>query len=197
MKKSRMDDFIEFNKRCEHLRLAWHAEKETLDREIGHLEMKLEEQRILQEAQHTADQKHIASLKASLETLGQENTALGQKDEGRVAAFEKQINEKDEAVGALSRKIELLQAELERRDQILKTGFQENVTLNKLVNDLKAGMKHQADTMAIQSQNIENLNLRLRIVSEERDTMRTSWQREQAEWRELWERNRELFDKKK
>lgn len=197
VKKVRMDDFIEFNKRCEHLRMVWHAEKETLDREIGRLELKLEEQSIVHNAQRESDQKHIADLKAVAELLRRENADVGQKEEDRVRHFEKQMTEKEEINGMLSRKIELLQAEIERRDQQLKTGLQDNMALNKLVADLKAEIKKQSDQISDQTKTIENLNLRMRIVSEERDTMRTSWQREQAEWRELWERNRELFDKKK
>lgn len=192
--KTRMGDFISFNKDQQRLRLTWEQERQTVEHQLETLRFQLIQERKRNDGLEKKLKVREKQFQETVAELKKENSLNLGKEAKTRQEFGQIMIEKDERIRSLDSKIDLLKSEIERRDQLLKNQLSETEARKKSekeregeVNKLKA----QLDEL-----HREHLDLKTRLdLSEaEKASIRSTWQKEQAQWRELWERGRDLWE---
>lgn len=172
----------------ERLRLAEQADRESFERKRAEAERDAERKRHqAREAENLAAIEQIRrSLADAMERAGRDRSELLDN-----------LTRKEEQIVSLETKTGLLRTEVERRDAALREQSETLVEANRDRDELARALEQAAIRERALADQVEQLRLRLGILENERNDIRQSWQREQAEWRELWDRAREVWDRKK
>ncbi len=196
VKKARADDYIGFAKKSENLRLHWDAERDALHRKIEALETKIVQTKKAGELRISTTMAREEKLKETIALLRKEADMWAERESDIKKKCGDELVLKDEKIHSLDAKVDLLRTEIEHRDQVIKrltdavtTHEKDSVAMTAYVAELQRALKEKQLDLA-------NLQTQLAIAHQDKKNLQTGWERERAEWRELWDRGRSLWDKK-
>lgn len=196
IKKARAEDFVGFARKSENLRLHWDAERDAFQRKIDALEKKIEQARKTADLRVETTLAREQKLKETVEALRKEMTLHADRERDIKKKCGDEITLKDEKITSLDAKVELLRAEVDRRDQMIKQMAgaisdyeKDSVAMTSYVSELQRALKDKDLELA-------NQKTRIEILVEENKNIQSGWERERSEWRELWDRGRSLWEKK-
>jgi hypothetical protein len=195
--RARLAEQEEFADDTRKLRLKWEEEREALIRagEIAAanvLRIRAEAERRLEAAKN-----EVSMLRASLDKARAEIAAQSEKRVVSDGGAAKALEERDEVVRSLESKVDLLRAELERRELALKGLADDEAQNTRQLQELLKKNSESADQLKSKNEQIAFLNEKLEAARRECESLKAGWSREQAEWRELWDRSREMWERKK
>jgi chromosome segregation ATPase len=196
VKKARTEDYITFARKNETLRYRWDAEREALQRKGDALEFQLTKSKKEFDGKLRSFKIKEQSSAESIVMLQKELAAQIERDRETQKRCSDELNLKDEKIQMLDTKVELLRGELDRRDQLVK---QLKSTINEQEKDVTAMTAYVAELQrALREKDTEIMhqNTRYDILNKEKENLRITYEQERAEWRELWDRGRSLWDKK-
>lgn len=194
-KVARLQDFQEFQKKNEKLKMAWDEERITIESNVRRMEHELEREKKKAENASAAQQKRILFLENALKDLKTQNQEIVIKMAESQTEAHKIAVEKDDDLSAQEGKIDLLRRELERRDQVIRDLQQALRDNEDKSNLLQNKIEAQLDQLAKKDERHANLQTQMEILKREKAELLDTWNREKAEWRELWERAREVWKK--
>jgi chromosome segregation ATPase len=193
----RLDERREFETSIRALKEKWELQRENLERQVADSELR--ETRIRKEAESrlAAFDREAKELRASLEKARAEIHAQSEKRmEGEGVAAES-LQQRDEVIRSLESKVELLKSELDRRDVMFRQTVER---LQALAHDHE---RTSAEAAALKGQlsdarrGHEQLEAKLSDARREIESLQAARREEQAEWRELWDRAREMWEKER
>ncbi len=197
IKKARTEDFTGFARKSENLRMRWDAEREVLQRRIDQYELRVAQQKKDLEARKVTFAEREARLIEMIQMLKADAATHADRERDIHCKWGEEIKQKDDKLQSLETKVELLRGEIDRRDQLIKqfelsvAGFEKDkAALVQYVSELQR-------TLCDRDTEIQNQKTRYEILTRERDALHAGWERERAEWRELWDRGREAWDKRR
>jgi uncharacterized protein (DUF3084 family) len=133
---------------------------------------------------------------AAFDQLKEENLKLQQKHFEDKGKAEGDLTAKDEEIQGRERKIDLLRQEMDLRDQVIAAHEKEMESLGTKVDALLLRIKETDESVAARDTVIKNLRADIERLEFEKASLKSAWQNEQAQWRELWERARSMWDAK-
>jgi chromosome segregation ATPase len=194
--RAQLADQREFSDAARKLHETWEEEREALLRSADEASSRV--QRIRAEAEHRvkAAETEMKNLRASLDKARAEALLQTEKRLEADGEAAKALSMRDELIRSLESKVDVLRSELDRRESAVKdlTGRLEE--RGKDLADLTARLSAAAAESAAKSDRIALLDEKLAAAAREIEELRAGWKREQAEWRELWDRSREMWEKK-
>ncbi len=196
IKKARTEDFVGFNRKSEMLRMRWDAERAALIKKADDLELKITRLKKDYDLRASMARVREEKLQQALEAAKKDSAINIERERDIQKKCTDELNAKDERIFSLDTKTELLRGEVERRDALLK---EMKATLATRDADATAMTSYIAELQRLVKEKdieIEQHKTRLQILSQEKDGIQAGWERERAEWRELWDRGRSLWDKK-
>lgn len=190
MELARLEDHGRFKRDKEILVQRWEEERMALETDRRRLEHDLSVER-----EKIADyQKSIRDLQALLNTAKRERAGAEvewkEKNASLAQSLHEQLVEKDELFRAEQHRTELLQAELDRRDQFLSEAANKQIELERQCEVLKQAVISKDESLRILETDLRREQEDLKRLQAERSRLLDDWQREKAEWRELWDRKR-------
>jgi len=197
VRKTRSNDYINFDRLNERLKQAWEEERQSLATQLSAVEFALQKEKERNVTLQNEMARRARALNSTVDALKEENQELTQKNLEAKQADESKLIAKDEDIAGRDLKIDLLRSEIERRDIVLAQQAKELEAYGTKVDALLLRIKHTDETVADRDLRIKNLLAEVERLEFEKNALRTAWQNEQAQWRELWDRSRELWDKKK
>lgn len=197
IKKVRTEDHVGFSRKSENLKLHWEAERDALQRKIEDFEFRMERAKKESEARLLVVQSRENKLKDEVLFLKRDTAVQAERDHEFQRRWAEQITAQTEAIQSLENKVEILKNEIDRRDLYIKQ-FKETISTQE--KDAHAMIQYVAELQrALKEKDSEmsHLKTRLDVLRQEKDTLRSAHEREQSEWRELWDRGREAWERKK
>jgi len=195
--KARHIDFVDFQKSQERLREVWEEERGKLEQKTFSLEADLEKQKkSFVDAEHTFRgrektlQKAIDDLKNRLFLKAQdENEKMRDLTQGMMA--------KEEEIRNRDLKIDLLKEELGRSHEINHKLKEEIVLWEKRADSLILKVEDLVRSLELETQKNDRLAFKVDTLEKEEQEIRQNWQKEEAAWREMWDRFQSLREIKK
>lgn len=195
--RSKAEDYIHFQKQTENLKFQWEQEREVLMKTQSELELKILKLEADSDRSQDDFLKKQARWKDALDAARTEAGQLVERHRERQNEWLAESAQKDADNKDLILKIDLLRAEVENRDQMIKHMKEEIFAQERQKTDLASQLALAMGKIRELEGEMSVLSERYGILMKEKDAIREEWSREQAEWRELWERQREMFDREK
>lgn len=196
IKKARTEDFLGFSRKSENLRVHWDAEREALLLKIAALETKIPQIKKTYDLRISTAQVREDKWKEMIEVLKQEASLHEEREREVQKRCSAELVLKDEKIQSLDTKLDLTRGEVDRRERLIKE-LQESIAIReKDANAMTAYVAELQRTLKEKDLELGHRQVRLEIFSQEKENIRSTWERERAEWRELWDRGRSLWDKK-
>ena len=192
---TRLQDYEEFKKKSEKLRIAWSEERVTLEATLMKMEHQIERDKKKAKDEAGRFQSKINELLEVIQNLKKESQDLssqfvsGQRDTQQI------VVEKDEFLASSESKVGLLRHEVERRDQVINELEARNRDLASQREKDNIEMSVLTRLVGQKEEDVQRLGQQLEIIKAEKSSLQESWNLEKAEWRELWERAREVWKK--
>lgn len=190
--ESRASDFLDFKKINEKLRLAWEIER-----------LRLHEQSIKLENQIAIEKDNKISIEQAFRN--KEKILRGQIDELKLALLTEEENalikikkseelvlEKDETIAARERKIDLMAQEIERKSNAIGDLSKELHLRDKKIDVLTEKIDELGEEVHRQNEHVKNLETHIEMIKHDRSVIKENWKKEQASWRELWDRSQQI-----
>jgi chromosome segregation ATPase len=196
VRKTRSVDFVNFQKLSERLKQSWEEERQSLAAQLAAVEFALKTERDRTESLHAEMDKRAKQAAAAADALKEENARLSQKNLEETKHSFQTAGQKDQEITAREARIELLKAEVERRDHVLVEQSESLNSMGTKIDALLLRIKQADENTADRDTQIKNLTADLERLQFENESIKKAWQNEQAQWRELWERARELWDQR-
>jgi hypothetical protein len=196
IRETRAEDFVSFEKMSERLKLAWQEERVSLELKLRSWNDATEKWEQEREALRKAAMDRETKLKNRIDVLEGEKAVNAQKTVEDRQKLEEEVLHVHEQEESWKRKVDLLKKEVESRDHWIKEQEGRAHELKVTVEEAQAQMKEMKELIKERDYQIRGLELSVHTLGEEKEIMKKSWAREQAEWRELWDRAREMWDKR-
>lgn len=193
----RLEEQQAFAAQIRSLRETWEGEREALERRVTDAEGLKDRIRREAESRLAAMEADLRGLRESLAGAMAEISALTDKRaQGEGVAAETMLK-RDEVIRSLESKVELLKSELARRELLQRESADRFQELNRDHQRLLADQREGKAALGEMSNRVVDIEERLAHARRELEEIRTARQREQSEWRELWERAREMWELEK
>ncbi len=197
VRQTRAVDFVDFKKLSERMKQAWEEERQSIAAQLAAVEFALKTERERAKALDEEMTRRGKAAAAAIDSLKQENAALAQKNVEEVKSTHQTAGKKDAEIVERDSRIELLKAEVERRDQFLVEQAQNIDSMGTKIDALLLRIKQGDEALADRDVKIKNLQADIARLDFEKESIKKAWQNEQAQWRELWDRSRSMWDQRK
>ncbi len=190
----RLEDQRSFAADLQSLRETFEQERESLERRITDAESLKNRIRKEAESRLSVMQAEILELRASLSKASEEIAEQAGKRLVADGTAAETVLKRDEVIKSLESKVELLKSELARREQLQRDSTDRAHALSRDHQLLEGDNRSANSELNAAHERIDDLEVRLRSARMESDALRDARKQEQAEWRELWERAREMWE---
>lgn len=196
VRRTRSTDFVDFKKLSDRLHHAWEEERQSLATQLSAVEFALTKER--ERSQKIVEDKvrQIEAMVKRIDALKEEGDSRIQKNIEEKKSLESAVDLKDREVAERDLKLEKLAVEIEGKNQFLKDQEVEILSLGTKIDALLLRIKDTDETVRDRETRIKNLSADVERLEFEKDSVKKAWANEQAQWRELWDRTRELWDKR-
>lgn len=195
VRESRREDYLNFKSYQEKLHQAFEEERIAYAEQIAGFEHELGQEKKMHAADVRKVQDQVKNLYEKIDVLKKQHFDALQHDLEIKKSYEKKMADLDSHISSWQVKNEILHNEISRRDDTIHQYEEKILELKKNQDKLDQEMKDLKGLVKDRDQKIHFLNENVRILAQEKESMRESWQREQAEWRELWDRARTVWQK--
>jgi len=176
------------------LQEKWEMQREVLERRATDAEALAVRVRQEAESRLTALEKDARELRESLAKARGEIDLQVEKRLGGESEASESLLRRDDLIRSLESKVDLLRSELERREMMFKQTVEKLHALAHENERLSVEKTSAVNATRDAEQRAANLDERLRVARQEADELKSARKREQAEWRELWDRAREMWE---
>jgi hypothetical protein len=196
LEMARLEDHEKFRTDKDKLTQRWEEERVSLESD----RIRLEQANQLQAAKLERQESLTRAVENEMKAVrSQFRDAEAKWQETQLALIEKmnqQIVEKDELFQSEQLKTDLLRREVERLNQTLKESSLREESLLEKGRVLETKLGNIVEELArLQDSLVREKDVVASLLAE-RDRLRSDWDREKSEWRELWDRSRALQDKR-
>lgn len=197
IKNVRSDEIKELKRTKDRLEMTGEEERDRLRTELDQLRLSLNEARdqlkALEESRRVErerEREKIAAYEKQLEVEREKHVASNQ-------SAAENLSDQTDLCQSLQTKVDLLRGEVERRTQAvhglqddLARARQEIAQKDKMISERDLDMKAHDDRLSA-------LRREYDVLLEEKNMVKSLWEKEQAQWRELWDRERERLEKER
>ena len=193
---TRAHDFIGFQKDQEELKKAWDEERLALEEQVQTREFEIQQNKAeiaqMQGVFSAREKELIKKLSVITEEREKSTETMVQQASSHAQAIVDQQSE----VKRRDNKIDLMRAEINRRDEVIRQHEE------ALASQKKELEKRETNSLGLQNEidklknDAAHLAEKYALLAEEKNIIKTNWEKEQSQWRELWDRERSLWEKR-
>ncbi len=197
VKEMQSGEYADFQKRSDRIKLSWEEERQRVEEQLTRARVALDLDRKKAEQRETHLNQQIKELHRTIDVLKKDDVASSEQRLELEKKQASQVEAKDDLIQSLERKVDLMRGEIERRDHLLRTMDEEKALRTNELGVSKDKVKELNQSILDLTKQLEHAATELRMGKDERETLRASWQKEQAQYRELWERERQTWEHQK
>jgi len=193
--KSRSIDFMDFQKSEEKLKNVWEEERLKLENKILAQEHEINRLKGNAENQSEEHRKREKMLQKLIDDLKNKIDLKAEEENEKLKEITIQLMEKEEVIQNRENKIELLKGEIGRTNGLIKNLKEEIAMWERRAESLIGKVEQLQREMDGRGQKLEQLSFRIDALQREKAELKQNWEKEEASWRELWDRVRILQEK--
>ncbi len=190
--KSRHMDFIDFQKAQNNLTEVWEEERLKLESKIHALENECQK---VAKGHDGVLKKHLDReklLQQKIDELKNKIIMDAQRNNEQVKEYHTVLADKQDVIKNREQKNELLRQEVNRLN-VHQHKLNEEITLwERRTDSLLEKLDSMQKELDGRHQIIEQLSFQIDTLKREKEEIRRNWQKEEASWRELWDRMHSL-----
>lgn len=188
-----LGEYVDIKKKTENVAALWEEERQRLNERIINLETQLKNRQDLLNKRNASFALREAEFLKQLKNIELKNAVTQEQSLASQKGYLAALKSKDDELQSLYAKIELLTLDVSRKNQNLKEMDEEKNKLTDQNKDFVFEIHRLKEVALERDREIIHLKTLLDIKEKEIAGLRSDMARQQAEWRELWDRSRETF----
>ena len=199
----------------ETVRRKWVADRRNLERDCGRVRERWEDEVDALARERDRLERDLNRSKNEIAALEEKAAAATAATEERIARLQKELSDrlasqkglqdlwtKTEAetgdrMSEMERKIDLLRADLARRDEAYRQSEEARRAAEKERQALQRQVAELKNAVVEGEKELDHRTRRVRALETEMETMKRIWESERSQWRELWDRERVLQERRR